>query len=132
MGRRPCTDCTQAARSDTEFCNAHDGGRRCQHECCLKSAVDGGTPHSKAHGGGKRCQKEHCFHLVYGAENVYCGPCLQAMRTDDTQQAAPQQRRGCAASHDRIRRAHTRVPGARSVHSGAGSSAVLAAWLAPS
>ena len=38
----------------------HGGGRRCQHEGCLKAAQPGGTPHCRAHGGGRRCKEEDC------------------------------------------------------------------------
>jgi hypothetical protein len=31
------------------------GGRRCQHEGCVKAAVTDGTLHCVAHGGGRRC-----------------------------------------------------------------------------
>jgi hypothetical protein len=43
----------------TGACIAHGGGRRCQHDGCLKSAL-GDTEHCVAHGGGRRCQKEGC------------------------------------------------------------------------
>jgi hypothetical protein len=48
-----------AQTTDTAHCVAHGGGRRCQHEGCLKSAR-GGTLHCQAHGGGRRCQTVDC------------------------------------------------------------------------
>jgi hypothetical protein len=83
-GGKRCKEenCTKSAIGDTGYCIGHGGGRRCQLEGCTKAAAGGGTPHCMAHGGGKHCQKELCFQLVYGAENVYCKPCLQATQTD--------------------------------------------------
>ena len=42
---------------------AHVGGRRCQHEGCLKSAGDA-TRCCVAHGGGRRCQEEGCLNAA--------------------------------------------------------------------
>jgi hypothetical protein len=83
-----------SARLDTGFCSAHGGGRRCQHEGCLKAAVTGGTPHCKAQGGGtqhcqahrggRRCQQEGCSKPVAkAAGSVYCTLCLQREQPDD-------------------------------------------------
>ena len=42
----------------TGHCVEHGGGKRFQHEGCLKSSAGGDTGHCIAHGGGKRCQEE--------------------------------------------------------------------------
>jgi hypothetical protein len=71
MGKRPpCqeADCSKlAADGSTRHCKAHGGGKRCQHEGCSKSAVQGGgTLHCVAHGGGKRCQQAGCLKSALG------------------------------------------------------------------
>jgi hypothetical protein len=51
--------CDKRARSPTDFCKAHGGGKRCQEKGCDKSAISP-TDFCVAHGGGKRCQEKGC------------------------------------------------------------------------
>jgi hypothetical protein len=79
-------ECLKSALGDTGYCIAHGGGRRCQHAGCPKSAQTGGTQHCQAYGGGKRCQQEGCSKPVArGPGSVYCTLCLQP---DDAQDDA--------------------------------------------
>jgi hypothetical protein len=63
--------CLKSALGDTQYCSAHGGGRRCQHEGCSKAAQTGGTPHCRAHGGGRRCQHEGCSKAAEGG-TLHC------------------------------------------------------------
>jgi hypothetical protein len=48
MGRRPCEEegCSKWGKGSTRYCKAHGGGKRCQHEGCIKAAAtEGGTDH---------------------------------------------------------------------------------------
>ena len=56
-----CTEpgCSKSARSPTDKCAAHGGGKRCVEPGCSKSA-QGQTDKCKAHGGGKRCVEPGC------------------------------------------------------------------------
>jgi hypothetical protein len=51
---------------------AHGGGKRCQREGCIKSAVAGGTPHCVAHGGGKRGHEQGCPKAARGDTQQHC------------------------------------------------------------
>ena len=42
-----------------QYCVAHGGGRRCEHDNCSKVAQSG-TKLCVAHGGGRRCQTDGC------------------------------------------------------------------------
>jgi hypothetical protein len=55
----------------TGACQAHGGGRRCQHLGCPKAAAGGGTQHCIAHGGGKRCQEEGCTKSALGDTGAF-------------------------------------------------------------
>ena len=55
----------QARQHEGYNCVAHGGGRRCQHEGCLKS-VQGNKGDCMAHGGGRWCQREGCPKLAQG------------------------------------------------------------------
>jgi hypothetical protein len=60
MGRRQCQlkGCTKlaAVTRGTPHCIAHGGGKRCQEEDCIKSAL-GDTEHCVAHGGGNGAKR---------------------------------------------------------------------------
>jgi len=55
--------CIKWARSGYDYCVAHGGGPRCQHDGCTK-AVKG--DYCVAHGGGPRCQHDDCNKLAQG------------------------------------------------------------------
>jgi hypothetical protein len=73
-GGRRCQHqgCLKSAIGDTGTCVAHGGGRRCQHQGCFKSAGGAGTDHCVAHGGGRRCQHQGCFKSAGGAGTSHC------------------------------------------------------------
>ena len=82
--RRPQGCSKPAASAGTQYCIAHGGGRRCQHEGCTKGAVKGGgTQHCQARGGGRRCQHEGCSKSARAPGSVYCRLCLQREQPDD-------------------------------------------------
>ena len=62
-----CTEpgCSKSARSPTDKCAAHGGGKRCVEPGCSKSA-QGQTDKCKAHGGGKRCTEHGCSKSAIG------------------------------------------------------------------
>jgi hypothetical protein len=60
------------AAGNAQYCSAHGGGKRCQREGCSKSAVAGGTQNCSAHGGGKRCLVESCSKAAASAGAQNC------------------------------------------------------------
>ena len=60
-GGRRCDheNCTKASQGATPYCKAHGGGRLCENKDCTTSAA-GKTPFCKAHGGGRRCEQKGC------------------------------------------------------------------------
>ena len=67
MTKKKClkTNCTKSARSKSNFCASHGGGKRCQQPDCTKSAL-GKTDYCVSHGGGKRCQQPDCTKSAQG------------------------------------------------------------------
>ena len=71
-GGKRCKEkgCKSSARSQSDYCVAHGGGKRCKEEGC-KSAAQSPTDYCVAHGGGKRCKKEGCKSAAISPTN-YC------------------------------------------------------------
>ena len=57
--RKQCKLCTKFARSKSDFCINHGGGRRCRHQGCTRAARDT-YDYCINHGGGRRCEYEGC------------------------------------------------------------------------
>ena len=51
--------CERTARDNYDFCVYHGGGKRCKEDGC-KSSAQGKTDFCKKHGGGKRCKEDGC------------------------------------------------------------------------
>ena len=70
--KKPCKTpgCPSGARSATDYCKKHGGGKRCAEPGCPSSA-QGTTDYCIAHGGGKRCAKPDCPSSAKGATD-YC------------------------------------------------------------
>jgi hypothetical protein len=59
-------DCKTSARSTSDKCKRHGGGRRCNEPNC-KSSAEGATNKCKRHGGGKRCNEPDCKASAIGS-----------------------------------------------------------------
>jgi hypothetical protein len=65
------TGCEKHARSSSNFCILHMGGRRCQRDGCKKSARYP-TKFCRAHGGGARCEHENCDKSAVSIKDLLC------------------------------------------------------------
>ena len=71
-GGKRCKEdgCKNGSVGKTDLCISHGGGKRCKEDGCQSSA-QGKTDFCKSHGGGKRCKEDGCQSSAQG-KTEYC------------------------------------------------------------